>query len=105
MSKSKTNTIDAKRAYENQIAPQLQKLLSKCKHYGFPAMVAVSVPLTEATGLTFTYMQPNRSGMVPTEFLEAQQLIEHPPQDTVTELPEAAAPSPAADEMHAAAEA
>jgi len=107
MSKTKSNTkgkpkFDAQQAYRNQIDPALQALLRRCKHYGFPALVAVSVPLSEASGVTMTYMQPNKAGMIPTEFGQAQHLIEHPPQDTVTELHDAGDASDGAAQPEAA---
>lgn len=73
---SKQQTFDPRKAYENQIEPLLNKLLARCKHYGFSALTAISVPLNEFGGLTMTQMLPNKDGMVPAEFAHAQKAIE-----------------------------
>lgn len=76
---------DPNKFYENQIEPLLQKLMRRCKHYDLPVLVAVSVPLTEATGATMVQMQADGKGSIPTEFLDAFRQLEAPQQETVAD--------------------
>ena len=80
---------DPQKTYHNQIEPLLQKLMRRCKHHNFPALAAISVPLTESTGVTATYLQPDQSGRVPTEFVTAKNALEpqdQQPTETVSEI-------------------
>jgi len=82
---------DPNKIYENQIEPLLQKLMRRCKHYDLPVLVAVSMPLTEATGATMVQMQADANGSIPTEFLGAFRQLEAPKQEAVADQAPAAA--------------
>lgn len=90
MSKQSANL----KAFENQIAPLAHKLMNRCKHYGFPVMIAVSVPLGIDHDMLAFHMEPNKDGAVPPDFLAAQALLTPAtPEPAIAGLQENGAPN------------
>lgn len=61
--------------YTLEIAPLIRRLKAACKARNFTLLVAVSVPLTQNTGVTMLDLLPNASGQLPSDHMEAYRLL------------------------------
>lgn len=84
------------KAFENQIAPLADRLMRRCKHYGFPVMIAVSVPLAADHSMLAFHMEPAQDGTVPPDFIAARALLTQASPTEGAPQPDSAAADPAA---------
>lgn len=62
--------------YVAEISPLVQAIKQICRTHNICMLAAFSVPMTQNAGVIMLDMETSKDGTVPTEFLEAYQLIE-----------------------------